>query len=94
MLFDIENCVFCKSKLYGTGLYLYCNNYFCYNKTIVYDLFIEIDFNGYTFSYDKEKSKFFYQVNNNENKIEGIDFSSYEEFYKACNSVLKLEMFQ
>lgn len=94
MLFDIKECVFCKSKLYKTRDFLYCNNYYCYNTTIIYESFIEISFNKKTFYYDKEKSEFFYQVNDNENKIKGIAFSSYEEFFKACDSVLKLEMFQ
>lgn len=95
MIFDIKECVSCKSKLYVAGDdYFYCNNYYCYNTTIVYESFIEISFNKKTFYYDKEKSEFYYKINDNENKIKGIAFSSYEEFFKACNSVLKLEIFQ
>ena len=102
MLFDIEKCIFCKSKLYNNGCNSYCNNYYCFNTFIIGQDLIEIRFNKNIFNFDKSEKKLFYSLNCansnkiylNSNIIYGIDFESFDDFYKKCNAIIKLELFQ
>lgn len=102
MLFNITNCIFCKSKLYNNNSNNYCNNYYCYSSFIIREDIVEIRFNKNIFNFNKSKKELFYSLNCknsntvhvNSNIIYDIDFESFDDFYKKCNTIIKLELFQ